>query len=87
MWRRWYQNPRAFWLETINTIVMMTASLWLLLTVDDVPLQGIVGLYLVSSVLAVGSSWLRHQVMVMVISVWFVVINSVTLVRLWTPFF
>ena len=75
-------SPFAFYCELIEAIMLIGASAVLTFTVLDPATKIFIPMYLIGSILGVISTWIRRAGFAIVLTVWFVVMNSIAMVQL-----
>jgi len=75
-------SPFAFYCELIEAVMLIGASAVLTYTVLDPATKIFIPMYLVGSILGVISTWIRRAGFAIVLTVWFVVMNSIAMVQL-----
>mgnify|MGYP003971099217 FL=1 len=75
-------SPFAFYCELVEAIMLIGASAVLTFTVLDPATKIFIPMYLVGSILGVISTWIRRAGFAIVLTVWFVVMNSIAMVQL-----
>ena len=75
-------SPFAFYCELIEAIMLIGASAVLTFTVLDPATKIFIPMYLVGSILGVISTWIRRAGFAIVLTIWFVVMNSIAMVQL-----
>ena len=75
-------SPFAFYCELIEAVMLIGASAVLTYTVLDPATKIFIPMYLVGSMPGVISTWIRRAGFAIVLTVWFVVMNSIAMVQL-----
>jgi hypothetical protein len=75
-------SPFAFYCELVEAVMLIGASAVLTYTVLDPATKIFIPMYLVGSILGVISTWIRRAGFAIVLTVWFVVMNSIAMVQL-----
>ena len=75
-------SPLAFWCESVETVLLISASAVLTYTVLDPATWIFVPMYLVGSILGIVSSVIRKVAMVIFLCSWFTVMNLIALTTL-----
>jgi len=75
-------SPFAFYCELIEAVMLIGASAVLTFTVLDPATKIFIPMYLVGSILGVISTWIRRAGFAIVLTIWFVVMNSIAMVQL-----
>lgn len=75
-------SPFAFYCELVEAIMLIGASAVLTFTVLDPATKIFIPMYLVGSILGVISTWIRRSGFAIVLTVWFVIMNSIAMVQL-----
>ena len=75
-------SPLAFWCESVETVLLISASAVLTYTVLDPATWIFVPMYLVGSALGIVSSVIRKVAMVIFLCSWFTLMNLIALITL-----
>tara|TARA_B100000497_G_C7362062_1_gene234566 strand:+ start:96 stop:380 length:285 start_codon:yes stop_codon:yes gene_type:complete len=75
-------SPLAFYCELVEAVMLIGASAVLTFTVLDPATKIFIPMYLVGSILGVISTWIRRAGFAIVLTLWFVVMNSIAMVQL-----
>jgi len=75
-------SPFAFYCELIEAVMLISASAVLTYTVLDPATKIFIPMYLVGSILGVISTWIRKAGFAIVLTLWFVVMNSIAMIQL-----
>lgn len=75
-------SPLAFYCELIEAVMLITASAVLTFTILDPATKIFIPMYLVGSILGVISTWIRRAGFAIVLTLWFVGMNSIAMVQL-----
>jgi len=75
-------SPVAFYCELIEAVMLIGASAVLTYTVLDPATKIFIPMYLVGSILGVISTWIRKAGFAIVLTLWFVVMNSIAMIQL-----
>jgi len=75
-------SPLAFYCELVEAAMLITASAILSFTILDPNGWQFVPLYLVGSILAIVSTWIRKAAFALVLCSWFTLMNLYALVQL-----
>jgi hypothetical protein len=75
-------SPFAFYCELVEAVMLIGASAVLTYTVLDPATKIFIPMYLVGSILGVISTWIRRAGFAIVLTIWFVIMNSIAMVQL-----
>jgi hypothetical protein len=75
-------SPLAFYCELVEAVMLISASAVLTYTVLDPATKIFIPMYLVGSILGVISTWIRKAGFAIVLTLWFVVMNSIAMIQL-----
>ena len=75
-------SPTAFYCEMIEALFLISASAVLTFTVLNPATKIFIPMYLVGSILGVISTWIRKAGFAIVLTLWFVVMNSIAMIQL-----
>ncbi len=75
-------SPLAFYCELVEAVMLIGASAVLTFTVLDPATKIFIPMYLVGSILGVISTWKMRAGFAIVLTLWFVVMNSIAMVQL-----
>ena len=75
-------SPLAFYCELVEAVMLIGASAVLTFTVLDPATKIFIPMYLVGSILGVISTWIRRAGFAIVLTIWFVIMNSIAMVQL-----
>ena len=75
-------SPTAFYCEMVEALFLISASAVLTFTVLNPATKIFIPMYLVGSILGVISTWIRRAGFAIVLTIWFVVMNSIAMVQL-----
>ena len=75
-------SPFAFYCELVEAVMLISASAVLTYTVLDPATKIFIPMYLVGSILGVSSTWIRKAGFAIVLTLWFVVMNSIAMIQL-----
>lgn len=75
-------SPFAFYCELVEAVMLISASAVLTYTVLDPATKIFIPMYLVGSILGVISTWIRKAGFAIVLTLWFVVMNSIAMIQL-----
>lgn len=75
-------SPLAFYCELVEAVMLIGASAVLTFTILDPATKIFIPMYLVGSILGVISTWIRRAGFAIVLTLWFVVMNSIAMVQL-----
>jgi hypothetical protein len=76
------RSPLAFYCETIEAVLLITASAILSITILDPNGWQFVPLYLIGSVMGMISTYIRKAAFALVLTSWFTLMNTVAMVQL-----
>ena len=75
-------SPFAFYCELVEAVMLIGASAVLTFTILDPATKIFIPMYLVGSILGVISTWIRRAGFAIVLTIWFVIMNSIAMVQL-----